>query len=488
MVSVVFEDLKHRWNWCSIKTAVEGTSISNFLDVDAAASHDEHYPWAAITEIVPGEADVYCGYSSRHEGSAVLSNDSDLLVHDLGPNGSVVFLDTVELTDYDLRNPQNGHLTAMELRPTVIARKLGVPSILALAYELKCDQHVGLIELVRRSKGNVGALADTAAYIRFVQEYEPVNLDVLIRIPGTREILQSLDIRVAELFLQYELAGFQSGEAPHMYLSILPEDHARRCAWNEGKYIRRIGYSLLNASYPSSRRYPTVVECVRRGNRICFDTTGLHSETQIWNELQDLHDRLSEIGALFNENYSSPEYWKMVSLNEIYHQTKSDPAIPPSRAELERFLIFGHMGSELQWKDIHVFAQMQSVLYSLRILAQLLHVAMLKDYRVESHQKILRHLPPLRDLISLREGYLDEAAAKEFASRFFTLQGQTDGTETDSESSEPMEVEPRGGEKRVAEEWTEVRRVRRGPDADAQISWKKLSKGRNMNLYDVLGG
>ncbi|GAD95803.1 zinc knuckle containing protein [Paecilomyces variotii No. 5] len=491
MVSTVFEDLKHRWNWYSIKSAVKGMSISNSLDDDTAASHDEEFPWAGITEIVPGEADIYCGYSSRHEGSAVLSNDSDLLVHDLGPNGSVVFLDTVELTDYDLRDPKHGRITAMELRPTAVARKLGVPSILALAYELKCDQHIGLTELVRRSKGNIGALADTAAYIRFVQEYEAVNLDVLIKTPGTRESLQSLDIRIAELFLQYELAGFQSGEAPHMYLSILPEDHARRCAWNEGKYLRRLGYSLLNASYPSSRRYPTIVECMRRGNRICFDTTSLHSETQIRNELRDLHDRLSEIGALFNNGYSSPEFWKTVSLNEIYHQAKSNPAVPPSRAELERFLIFGHMGSELQWKDIHIFAQMQSVLYSLRILAQLLHVATLKGYRVENLQnirKILCHLPPLRELISLREGHLDEHIAKGFVNRFFELQGKADGTEPDSESSEPMDVEPRGGEKRVAEEWTEVRRVRRGPDADAQMSWKNLSKGRNMNLYDVLGG
>ncbi|KAJ9213253.1 hypothetical protein DTO166G4_5060 [Paecilomyces variotii] len=496
MVSAVFEDLKHRWNWRKIKTTVEGTSIFETLsdDENDAAAHDAEYPWAGITEIVPGEADIYCGYASRHEGSAVLSNDSDLLVHDLGPNGSVVFLDTVELTNYDLHNPQNGRITAMELRPTVISRKLGIPSILALAYELKSDQHVGLTELIRRSKGRVGALDDTAAYLRFMQEYEPINLDVLIKKPGTSESLQYLDIRIAELYMQYELAGFQSGEAPHMYLSILHEDHSRRCAWTEGKYIRRLGYSLLNASYPSSKRFPTVVECVRRGNRICFDTITLHSETQIQNELQDLHDRLSQIGALFNENYTSPQYWKMVSLNEIYHQRKSDPAIPPNRTELERFLLLGHTGSELQWKDIHIFAQMQSVLYSLRILAQLLHVAMLRDYRVDglqTIQRILCHLPPLHELISLREVRPDESTAKDFVRGFFELQGQADDKQSDSsESSEPRpaEIETRGdNNKRAAEEWTEVRSVRRGPKADSQISWKKLSNGRNINVYDVLG-
>lgn len=481
MVSAVFEDLKHRWNWCNIKTAAEG-SFKSFC-----AGNDVEYPWADITEIVPGEADVYCGYASRHTGSAVLSNDSDLLVHDLGPQGSVVFLETVELTDYDLHNPQDGYIRAMELHPGVVARKLGIPSILPLAYELKCDQHVGLAELIRRSKDRVGVLADAAAYLSFMQEYGPLSLDVMIDIPGTRESLQTLDIRIAELYLQYELAKFRFREAPHIYLSILHEDHARRCAWNEGKNTRRLGYSLLNASYPSSRSYHKITECVRRGNRICFDTVALHSETQVQEELHALQDRLIEVGVFFNGNWSSLEYWKMFSLNEVYNPRKPDSTMIPNRAELENFLLFGQMGAELQWKDLHIFAQMQSVLYSLRILAQLFHIVALKGYRTEGFQnlqRILFCLPPLHELISLRDERLDQPRAHDFVHKFFELQGQEDHN-TDSQSSGSIQIKPHENEETVAEEWVEVRSSRRGPTA--QVSWKKIIQERNMNVYDVLG-
>ncbi|PQE29346.1 hypothetical protein CJF32_00010919 [Rutstroemia sp. NJR-2017a WRK4] len=50
-----------------------------------------------IVEMVPGEADAFCAsYLSKH-GGIVLTGDSDLLVHDLGANGSVTFFKDVEV-------------------------------------------------------------------------------------------------------------------------------------------------------------------------------------------------------------------------------------------------------------------------------------------------------------------------------------------------------------------------------------------------------
>jgi hypothetical protein len=159
----------------------------------------------------------------------------------------------------------------------------------------------------------------------------------------------------------------------------------------------------------------------------------------------------------------------------------------PNRAELENFLLFGQMGAELQWKDLHIFAQMQSVLYSLRILAQLFHIVALKGYRTEGFQnlqRILFCLPPLHELISLRDERLDQPRAHDFVHKFFELQGQEDHN-TDSQSSGSIQIKPHENEETVAEEWVEVRSSRRGPTA--QVSWKKIVQERNMNVYDVLG-
>lgn len=91
MVPAVFEDLKHRWN----KENILQTARGSLSLPDSAASQD--FPWADVTIMVAGEADMHCAYLAKLTGSAVLTNDSDLILHDIGPHGSVVLLHSLEL-------------------------------------------------------------------------------------------------------------------------------------------------------------------------------------------------------------------------------------------------------------------------------------------------------------------------------------------------------------------------------------------------------
>ncbi|KAI3000604.1 hypothetical protein CBS147346_6958 [Aspergillus niger] len=89
IVPAVFEDLKHRWCKKNINSVVK-----NVPDLSTASLSD--FPWGDAVVMVPGEADTYCAHVARLTGCAILTNDSDLLLHDLGKRGSVVLLDSIE--------------------------------------------------------------------------------------------------------------------------------------------------------------------------------------------------------------------------------------------------------------------------------------------------------------------------------------------------------------------------------------------------------
>lgn len=53
--------------------------------------------YANCVYVVPGEADIYCAEDVKMNGGFVITGDSDLLVHDLGLGGGVVFFNDFSL-------------------------------------------------------------------------------------------------------------------------------------------------------------------------------------------------------------------------------------------------------------------------------------------------------------------------------------------------------------------------------------------------------
>ncbi|KAL4889302.1 XPG domain containing-domain-containing protein [Aspergillus ambiguus] len=410
MVPTVFEDLKTRWN---------SKNIINFSDpiLGTLPFPLEGYPWADITVMVPGEADVHCAYIARATGCAVLTNDSDLLLHGLGLQGSVVLFNSIETVSWDALQPTKSQITAVQLSPTLIAKRLGVPDLLSLAYELKTYPGMGLTELVHQSKAKQSRTGSKDEYQTFIEEYQPNESSEIPK----RETVQCLDPRISELFCQYNLhLSDVSEECPHVYLPILVEDHARRSAWMEGRSFRCLAYSILNASRPITGRFSFVSEFVRRGGRIAVDRVPLANGDWIAVEMASLQVRLLSVQERFRLGLGSEAFWRTFALTEIFREASSSTF--PDYGQLGRFLTLGQSGYRLEWADVHLAAQIQSVLYSLRMLQQLLQVSVMVDETVARVKSILLGLPPLHIMMkSVRQMSEDVLAKSTSASEFLGL-------------------------------------------------------------------
>ncbi|KAJ5152836.1 uncharacterized protein N7482_009314 [Penicillium canariense] len=391
IVSAVYEDLQARWNRKRILQ--EASHEPSHLPA-------AEYPWAEITVMVPGEADLECARVSRLKGSAILTNDSDLMVHDLGPHGAVVFLNSVQLIE-TTQDRAVSEMRGMRLHPHDVARRLGIINIQRFAYELNENPQLGFSELLRRSKEDPGLIEHSDNYQNFLREYQP-DPDQPTAIPGPARG-PTLDPRVSELFWQYELPdAFCGADQPRIYLGILFEDHSRRCAWEQGRSYRALGYSLLNQSYPTARRFPTVSEFVRRGGRIVAEQITLGGSQSVASDLLILQRRLDLARIVFGDG--SLNFWVLFALSEIYHDPSNQTTIP-SAAQLERFLTKGFVGKRTEWADIHLLAQIQAVLYSLRMLQQLLHIPQ-GDELSNPSRFTLDDLPPLHSLLRSRHEIL----------------------------------------------------------------------------------
>ncbi|KAF3401864.1 hypothetical protein F1880_009712 [Penicillium rolfsii] len=389
MVSAVFEDLRTRWN---------RDQILQETRCDSSHLPDADYPWADITVMVSGEADVECALVSRLTGSAILTNDSDLIVHDLGPHGSVVFLNSVQLVE-DIDGKAGSQIRAMRLHPNELATRLGIKDIPRFAYALNENPQLGFSELVRQAKDNQGLIEQSDKYHDFLCVYQlAVERSSVVR--GSAYV-QNLDPRVSELFWQYELPEvFCEANQPHIYLGILFEDHSRRCAWELGRFYRALGYSLLNLAHPPARQFTTVCEFVRRGTRIVAEQVTLSGPGTVASDLSMLQERLDLARSVF-EAADQSTFWVMFAIAEIYSDSSSQTSLPTAE-QLERYLTRGFIGEGTEWYDVHLLAQIHAVLYSLRMLQQL--VRFFPDDKLSgSTQLMLSNLPPLYNLLLPRQ-------------------------------------------------------------------------------------
>ncbi|KAL9010128.1 MAG: hypothetical protein Q9173_004906, partial [Seirophora scorigena] len=111
---------------------------------------ESHY--ASIVDVVPAEADVYCALAALKMGGTILTSDSDLLVFDIGPEASVVLLNSLSINAFD-GDPEAGSLLKANVFKTAeIARKFQLPNLHRLGYEIKTDPTTSFSETLRRTK------------------------------------------------------------------------------------------------------------------------------------------------------------------------------------------------------------------------------------------------------------------------------------------------------------------------------------------------
>ena len=357
----------------SIAASLRGIPIPAFL-VPAVIDALQDSEYASVTAIVPDEADPFCAGAACKNGGIILTSDSDLLVYDVGQHGAVAFFSQLEVGKDKESLRYCEIFRASVSQPLEIAQRLGLKDLKQFSFELLRDPSISLTEIVRRAKQQVPEplpqdASTQKTFHEYCKDYEIKMFDfkpkttkevVLI---GENEKPQFLDPRISELILTRL-------SLPSFYLPLLVEDPSRASAWNISRDLRQLAYSCLNFNTSDSIT-GSIMEYSRRGDRIEPDVIQTLPKKKTVSYTNKLAAGLETFTSLFHE-YSNAIIWKTFALSEILHQCAETQKKPPSRSALASQFT-GQVNRKITWPHIHLTAQIEAVLYSVRMLSQILH-------------------------------------------------------------------------------------------------------------------
>ena len=374
----------------------------------------KHSQYRSITEVVPGEADGFCAARAQAHGGVVISSDSDLLVTDLGSHGSVSLFKDLSLY------AEHGRLIIKTsiFKPKDIAAHLGLPDLLGLAFQLTNDGTMSLHEAIRRAKLLTQTIHVNISYQDFIKCYKIANGPEEGSNPYSEHgpESQSIDPRVSELLLHYRMfaskaeAGVKAYDftfQPRFYLPFLLDDPARASAWVISTSLRTMTYSLLNLTVTVTARPTTIAEYGRSGHRIVPKELRMLTRAECKAQCISLAERMKKVRSL--TPLSSSNFWPLYGVYELCRWYKGNNKPLPSKDALEKVVHAGRQGKSISnWDDLHLLVQLQGVLYSLRILRQIMthltatHRELIHDDCRELLYDQLCELPSIKQLFLSR--------------------------------------------------------------------------------------
>lgn len=355
--------------------------------------------YGPLTRVKPGEADVFCAQHVSQKGGIILTSDSDLLVHDLGQDGGVIFYTDVEI-DLDSKT-----LTALLYRPSSLCKNLKIDTtngISRLAHALSLDYHTTLEQAVE----STSAVPDES-YPRFTDQYTAA--EVISHPEIGDDIL--LDPRTSEISLQCLVgcaAGDSAGSDLAMHLPFLTDSQSRISAWEASRPTRELAYGILLSpryeqkqdSLPSVHEYRRL-QVASSGVLVDIPTTASGLDQQA----TKLIDTLTRIRAAVGD---TPVVWIILSIHQDTVSTLAQGKPRPLSLEL---LLQDAQGTLQQhsWDFVHFLAQAQATYYSARMVQQIIDFKRQKTNKGNLSPTILqlgvhlRGLPNLKDFPTLKD-------------------------------------------------------------------------------------
>ncbi|KAI9881630.1 MAG: hypothetical protein M1830_000195 [Pleopsidium flavum] len=470
-----------------------------------------HSHYGGITEVVPGEADTFCAIRARTCGGIVLSSDSDLLVGDLGMDGSVSLFRDLTLTG---TGDVPKSIRTIIFKPRHIATRLGLDDLQGLAFELSQDSTISFRAAIRRAKQLAQNVSSNALYQDFVSCYSavgPNQTDLTLHVE-TMAGKQPADPRVSELVLQNraltkgKMTSREVEEVqlrPRIYLPFLLDDPSRSSAWLTSSSLRAFTYSLLNLTIEALARPRTIGEYGRRGHRIVPTEVKLLSEDECEAYSKSLIERLqkarSDLGVL-----SNLDFWRTFGLYELCRWCKENDKATPPQDGLRRLVECENPHhAVLRWEDFHLYAQMQGLLYSLRMLQQIItevrgaHGVKTMEASVDLLHEQLSELPPLKQLFPSRYQLGTEHRSSSYWRHVMTLMlslleeefAETDATAYDDQEDgiaghRELQVESSDAYWPIERPAPERKRRRKGTLDRTMV--KEIPSDRHNNMYQVL--
>jgi hypothetical protein len=327
--------------------------------------------WMERVHIVPGEADLYCAMAAQASADAVaiLTNDTDLAIHELGGRGCVALLHSLEKKPQKL-GLKDSRFTALSLHPVHIASRMDIESLFGFGFERFLDSSVSTAVIRERARDPSRLHKMKSEYTTFLEEFlPPVPVSA-----NTQPKLDGIDPRTAEL-----IVGF--GDLPHVYLTPILEDPQRDSSWSYGTGIRQLAYTLLSSSAISKndrlgQSTAIVTEYARKGQRIASATVSALKPS-------DAISRMAELEALI-AIYIPPtdsssvvrdtaplSAWHTLAIHLVHQEKVKLNKSPMTAAQVSRLLGQPQSSPRMSWEDIHLLANIHATLYSLRMLYQI---------------------------------------------------------------------------------------------------------------------
>ncbi|PHH55588.1 hypothetical protein CFIMG_000912RA [Ceratocystis fimbriata CBS 114723] len=355
--------------------------------------------------VVPGEADTYCAaYAAKHENITVVSGDSDLIIHALGPGGGVVFLADIEVTDDALR--------CLRFEPAFIELQLSLPpkSMIQLAYQA-LNMPQANARVIAKECLNISH--QERQYQRFAEQYlESPDLTMVSKYQGFFLGPPYLDPRLSETTLRYIQISFkdektQETETPYSFLPALVDSMLETSAWVPSTSIRQIAYSLLQIIRPSH------IKSVNEFRRISqMNSQGVGVDVLSHEYLTRAIVNLTQIMVRFND-LSSSDFLMAITLRLDIQNAVLAQRRPHSFKLVANASSINELQSTVSWALLHFSAQTQACAYSLRMIQQLLSFMSCNNTQEPestSHmgRHLLRLLPPtgLPDLQGIQSFFL----------------------------------------------------------------------------------
>ncbi|KAK8254042.1 XPG domain containing-domain-containing protein [Phyllosticta capitalensis] len=384
----------------SIPEKLRGLPATPFL-VPAVIDYLNDSCFSERVFVVPAEADIFCADLVRSLSQSspcwLISNDSDLLIHDLGASGSVLRFPDISVSTLPGRSSLKGYAYC----PSEVAKTLGLRALPPFGFALQQDPHRSLQQCVKFAK----ELDESdSLYCEFLNEFEPLSSSYEAQLRAAKQLatadpsnalvtltsyLRKLDPRISELIHQIghplttaSPPSNSSQKEYHMYLPFLIEDSSRASAWRISAPLRRLFYMTLGRFFPP---HSCIHEFARRGNRILGDAVGFHdSGSELCQSFRELHSNMVALRTSIGDEASlaaSPSlFWQLFAVayfcNELAEAGEQQQL--PTHSQVQRLLTgppdAGQVGAPVPWDAVHRAAQVQGVLYSLRMLRQVLEV------------------------------------------------------------------------------------------------------------------
>lgn len=418
----------------------QDTSLTAPFIVPSVIEYLQESKWSKVVSIVPGEAETFCALTAKSTGAAVLSNDSDVtILADMQGNGIVAMLNTLSVPDFDSdRDPSTIRVQCW--RPKQLRAKIGTDNLLRVAFQRSEDPTITFSAVLQRSKER-RTTEKEAKFARFAGQFSsPIDaIQMKSRAgAGSQLNLNHLDPRLSELVCQLaenkaEPATFRAQDF-WVTLPILLEDPSRDASWIYGRDIRQLAYSLLSAAFPIeiNSNPQKVIESLRKGQRITQESVEILNPTEqkvniaieacisllaplskisnatkardyiVWSTVTVMNQRIKS-GKSVIPSSTIREY---LGLNSEFSHTR--PLSAPRKTETKaNKSSSSSANNDLQWSLHHLNANVQAVLYSLRLLRQVCLFLRNHPMRSPHDKEIELLLQSLQSMPTISDLFLD---------------------------------------------------------------------------------